>query len=93
MASVIRIVSNADGKPTGAEGLFVQEYSPDGYDGRGDLVLTSHLEGAKRYDDAAAALADYRAVSETHPTRPSDGRPNRPMTAWTVEVFDPDKEA
>ena len=93
MAHVIRIVSNADGKPSGAEGLYVQEYSPDGYDGRGDLVLTSHLEGAKRYDSPGAAMADYRRVSTTHPTRPGDGKPNRPLTAWTVEVFDPDKEA
>jgi hypothetical protein len=84
--SVIRIVGLANGQPTDAAGLYVQDYTPDGHDGRGDLVLTDDQRQAKVYPDAAAAWADWRRTSTTHPARETDGKPNRPMTAFTVEI-------
>lgn len=87
MTVVIRIVGLANGEQSGAEGQFVHEYTPNGFEGRGDLVLTRVRDRAKRYPDAAAAMEDWRRVSETHPVRPWDGEPNRPMTAFTVEMI------
>jgi hypothetical protein len=34
-------------------------------------------------------MKDWKRTSKTHPRRP-DGKPNRPMTAFTVEVVNPD---
>jgi hypothetical protein len=82
---VIRIVGLADGTPTVASGAYVQDYTPDGNDGQGDLVLTARRELAKTYDDPMAAIEDWKATSTTHPVR-DDGKPNRPLTAFTITV-------
>ena len=85
MPVIIRILELATGERTDAEGQFVQEYTPDGNDGRGDLLLTGNAGQAKRYPNAVAALRDWKRVSETHPVR-LDGKPNRPMTAFTIRT-------
>jgi hypothetical protein len=82
---VIEIVGLADGTPTIATGTYVEDYTPDGNDGQGELLLTARPELAKLYDDPMDALAEWKRVSTTHPTRP-DGKPNRPLTAFTVTV-------
>lgn len=41
--------------------------------------------------DAGAVLAAWKQQSARWPVRPWDGRPNRPLTAWTVEPVDLDK--
>ena len=82
---VIRILGLADGSDDGCAGQWVHSFCPDGHNGTGDLVLTSNVAEAKRYDNAGDAIADWQAVSKTHPERP-DGKPNRPMTAFTVEI-------
>jgi hypothetical protein len=85
---VIQIVELvAGGGGPGLAGQYVDSYTPDGHEGRGDLVLTPHRQAAKRYPDAAAAWAEWKRVSATHPTRP-DGKPNRPMTAFTIKIED-----
>jgi hypothetical protein len=84
---VLRILERADGQPDDrCDGLYVREYSPHGFDGRGKVVVTNELERACVFDDVAAALTCWNAVSYTHPRRP-DGLPNRPLTAFTVEVL------
>ena len=82
----IRIVGLATGQPTKASGLWVKSYTPDGFGGRGDLVLTENQREAKVYESATAAIEDWQRVSATHPRRPGDGKPNRPMSAFTIEV-------
>jgi hypothetical protein len=37
------------------------------------------------FPDKAAAMAYYFTVSKTVPRRP-DGRPNRPLTAYMIEI-------
>jgi hypothetical protein len=85
--SRIRIIHLANGRPSSADGMWVKSYTPDGFGGRGDLVLTENKHQAKVYPDAVAAMEDWKRVSSTHPTRPGDGKPNRPMTAFTIEVI------
>ena len=67
------------------EDLWVREYDPDGHGGMGDVVLTKDLAEARRFEDAGEAIRVYRTPSKTHPWR-SDGKPNRPLTAFTVEL-------
>ena len=50
-------------------------------------TLTSVPEDALVYADMGEALAAYRAIDPRQPER-DDGKPNRPLTAFTVE-FEP----
>jgi hypothetical protein len=51
----------------------------------GRIVLTPRREEALRFDTRADAMVAWNRISVTRPRRP-DGRPNKPMTALTVEV-------
>jgi hypothetical protein len=57
--------------------------------GRGEVTFVYEVDGAKRFADRTAAFAFWKTQSRTMPRRP-DGKPNRPMTAYTVEIFDPE---
>lgn len=90
MTKVIRCVGLAGTTQTGQGapvGAYLVEYDPDAHDGRGGATWTEHLMWARRFDDAAAALEFWRQPSTVRPTR-EDGEPNRPLTAFTVEVGD-----
>jgi hypothetical protein len=84
---VIRLIATEAGFPTEYDGQYVKRYDPTyvhpvyGYDG-GILEVTSDLREAQRYADAGAALA---AWARPYGVR-EDGQPNRPLTAWTIEV-------
>lgn len=67
-------------------GRYLASYDPDGNNGFGDLALTADPAKAKRYPSTTAAAEDYRRSSTVRPTRP-DGEPNRPLTAYTVEII------
>jgi len=67
------------------EGTYVHEFDPDGHGGHGDLVCTSDIKDAKRFESIADAFDFYRQQSKTHPLR-HDGKPNRPLTAFTISV-------
>lgn len=85
MSAVIQIerLGGLESLPSELEGSYVKTYDPNGHDGHGDLTTTFNLAEAKRFDDGAQAMTFYRQISDTHPLRP-DGRPNRPLTAFTV---------
>lgn len=85
MAHAIRILRAADGSPTALAGFLVREYDPDEHEGIGRLAVTLVPEEALRFENAAEALREYRRISKVRPLRP-DGLPNRPMTAYTVEI-------
>jgi hypothetical protein len=71
-----------DDKPAGQ---WVRTYDPEYGGGRGVVDLTRRLEEAARFPSMQAALACYRYVPRARRTRP-DGKLNRPMTAYTVDV-------
>jgi hypothetical protein len=74
------------GGPPGAPiGQYLLSYDPEAFKGRGWAEWTADLTKARQFEDYAAALAYWRQVSRTRPTRP-DGAPNRPLTAFTVTV-------
>lgn len=67
------------------EGQYVKTYQASGGFGRGFLEVTDDIAKALQFDNTVDALECWRAVSTTHPLRP-DGKPNRPLTAFTVEL-------
>jgi hypothetical protein len=85
---LVVIVGLASGEPTpGLDGTYLKSYTPDGHGGRGDLVVTPHRHAAKRYTNAVDARNEWARVSSTHPRRP-DGKPNRPLSAFTITIED-----
>ena len=68
-------------------GQYLQSYDPEAYDGRGDWVWTADRAKAHVYPDFLAAFGAWREVPKARPKRP-DGRPNRPLTSFSV-TFEP----
>jgi len=65
-------------------GQYLRSYDPDFNGGRGQVVVTDDLEMALRFADIIEAMEEWKRPSTVHPIRLSDGKPNRPMTAWSV---------
>ena len=74
----------------GVEGQYIRFYDPDGNGGRGDVDITSDPARALVFADAGEGLRAWKAQSATRPLR-WDGKPNRPLTAFTV-TFEPAPE-
>lgn len=66
-----------------ARTAYLVSYDPnqDMYDG--GIEASADLRAAIRFKDVAEAIECWRQTSKTVPTRP-DGRPNRPLTAFSV---------
>lgn len=67
-------------------GDWLQEWDVEFAGGRGMAVWTDDVRKAHRFLSHEDALKAYRQQSRIAPTRPWDGRPNRPLTAYTVSV-------
>lgn len=67
-------------------GLYLKSYNPDLFNGRGKAQWTTDPSEAMHFVSHEAALICWRQQSKCRPTR-RDGRPNRPLTAYTVEVI------
>lgn len=88
--AVIQIVGLVGGGDTPFDGQYVKEYDPSrpGVDPRGlpmlaHIVCTPSVAEAKRFATGAEALEFWRKSDGTF--RP-DGKPNRPLTAFTVLI-------
>ena len=91
---VIRLIALANGEPSPLDGQWVTEYDPsrDGTGPNGEpmnchLLTTPDPTLAKQYS-TTEALEVWRKVDSRQPRRP-DGQPNRPLTAYTVEIGPP----
>jgi len=60
-------------------------YWAGGYDRRFKLVTSADIKKARGFPSLVEALEYWRQVCPNEPRRP-DGRPNRPLTAFTCEV-------
>lgn len=63
---------------------YLTSYDPEAYDGRGSGRYSDSIEQAMRFDSAKAVLDCWRQVPTKRPVR-EDGKPNRPLTAVTIE--------
>ncbi len=87
MSVVIRIQWLAGGTTfaENVDGQYVKTFNPDAFDGRGAMTATPKIEDAIHFPDAGAAMEFYRQTSTIRPLR-EDGKPNRPLTAFTVSI-------
>jgi hypothetical protein len=74
--------SRGGGWPVGA---YLASYDPEANDGQGDAVWTDDPARALLFESTAEAYELYRAVPRNRPLR-ADGKPNRPLTALSVEM-------
>jgi hypothetical protein len=65
-------------------GPYLQSSDPDAHLGQGDETWTDELSEAKRFATFMDAMDCWKAQSTLRPFR-SDGRPNRPLTAYSVQ--------
>lgn len=71
---------------------YIVRCDVDARGGLGEVVLGPR-DQARRFPDAGAALTYWKRPSTVHPVRSTDGKPNRPLTAYTVELVTvPDAE-
>ena len=86
---VMKILGRVDGKPHRLDGLYVMDYCPDvRADGTVKLAATPSVHQAKRFASAHEALECWRAVAAPpHHRRRWDGKPNRPLTMFTVAIL------
>jgi hypothetical protein len=82
---VIRIVALADGRPHRDEGAYLKSWDVDARRGRGEICTTRDLAHAYRFADAGEAFKAWKTTSTVQPLR-DDGEPNRPLTAFSVEI-------
>lgn len=64
-------------------GLYLKSFDPDGHSGRGDVAWTRDVADALKFATAGDALDLWRAQSKVMPLR-LDGKPNRPLTAFSI---------
>ena len=89
MPCVMIVVDSPSTRARGAEvpaGQYFASIDVDAHDGRGEADLTRDPDRAMLFDDVGAAMSYWRRRSTVCPTRP-DGKPNRPGTAFTVEII------
>lgn len=78
--TVIRCISLANGEP-GPAGQYLSEYDTE----TGISVWDPDPAKAMTFNDRGDAFEFYLSVLPSQPRRPS-GEPNRPLTAFTVQV-------
>lgn len=85
---VLRVVEMASrpGEYLPVSGQYLETYDPEAYDGRGSAMFTPNLERAKKFESVADAMRTWREVPASRPLR-DDGRPNRPLTSFTMEIL------
>jgi len=83
---ILRIIRRADGAKSHAGGLYVKSFDPNAIDGQGHVVLCKNPVEAVAFADKESAVHYWEQPSTAKPTR-ADGKPNRPMTVFTVEII------
>ncbi len=84
---IIRLIGTVQGVPSPFDGQCVVVYDPRPISrGEAPILKTTPFELlAKRFATAAAAAEYWRRDSGV---LRDDGKPDRPLTAWTVEIVD-----
>jgi hypothetical protein len=84
---VLRCVelASAPGRYCSVAGQYLESMDFNAHDGGGSAKFTDDLNKAKKFGNMREAIAYYRGVPKVRPMR-GDGQPNRPLTAFTMEL-------
>jgi len=86
------VICAADGGSTPHDNRYVARWNPHTKAGTLELVSTVDINEARHFD-YRDLMDEWRTVSRIEPLRPWDGKPNRPLTAITIDVVKIDVEA
>lgn len=81
----LQVVGLASQAPGEEAEMFVQSFDADAHDGMGQATLTPDRHEAKTFASKMDAFRFWMTQSTLRPTR-DDGKPNRPLTAYSIEV-------
>jgi len=81
----VLVVGLANGLRDANDGRWLVDCDVDGAGGRGIIRTTPERALASEFADAGEAMTYWRRQSRAKPLRP-DGKPNRPLTAYTIEI-------
>lgn len=88
---LMRIAGYADGTDVSFAGQYLKSYNPDAPGEEYLAEFTDRVEDAMKFTDAGAVLTEWKRQRMVDGGLRSDGKPDRPLTAFTVEVIDEDK--
>lgn len=83
---VIKHVGFAGGSASEFDGQYIKSFDVDAHDGQGFAIFTRDPREAIRFPNAYEAMKFWQRQSTVRPLR-ADGKPNRPMTASTIELY------
>ena len=75
----------ADGRKDDSIGKYLEAFDPDAYNGLGSFTWSSDLNKAMKFAKPEDCMKLWRTISKARRFR-TDGKLNRPLTAFTVEV-------
>jgi hypothetical protein len=79
----VGIVGAGRHDPLPPDGAWLRDYDPEAHDGQGDVTWTTDPALAQRFDTQADVLDCWSTVPKVRPKR-ADGKPNRPLTSYTI---------
>ena len=85
MSRTVKVVCASDGSRTPHDGRYVVAWNPHTEAGVLELTSTSDITQARWFRDGNE-FAEWRTISRVQPIRPWDGKPNRPLTAVSIET-------
>lgn len=71
--------------PDNGNHCYLANYDVDANGGRGNIRLTTDKKEALKFQSAQEAMDAWKSQSKLIPLR-SDGEPNRPLTAFTIQI-------
>jgi hypothetical protein len=67
------------------ESQYLKSWDIEAHDGRGDATFTADIKEAHGFKNLSEAMETWRSQSVKRPFR-DDGKPNRPLTAFSVTL-------
>jgi len=86
MSVIVQIIGAASGIRTPHDDKYVVAWDPHKPFGILAITSTTDISKAHHFTDAREALDQWNTVSNIQPTRPTDGRPNKPLTGISIDI-------
>lgn len=86
MSYVLKIWGWAGGQEPLADGQFLKAFDEADDGSLSTVEFTANTDNAMKFESLSDAFSFWKTQSTTVPLRP-DGEPNRPLTAFNVEVI------
>ena len=87
MSSIVKIICTSTGQPSPHDGRYVVAWNPHTRYGVLECDSTDDPAKALQFTSFHAAFLEWGAQSSVDPWRAADSRPNKPLTALTIEIM------